>query len=68
MAHHEEDHTYHPKDAVLTAINTATLTGGVGFFAAAVQNTLTKQNVGPMGVFIRGGSTISTFGEDSYDN
>lgn len=64
MAHHEEDHHYHPKDAVLAAINTAKLTGGVGLFAAAVQTTLTKQNVGTMGVFIRNGSTISTFGEE----
>ncbi|PWY88488.1 NADH-ubiquinone oxidoreductase 213 kDa subunit [Aspergillus heteromorphus CBS 117.55] len=37
------------------------ITGGVGLFASAVQNTLTKRNVGPMGVFTRSGGTIGIF-------
>ncbi|KAJ5138515.1 uncharacterized protein N7515_003363 [Penicillium bovifimosum] len=61
MAHHEEDHSYHPKDAISAAMKATALTGSVGLFAAAVQNTLTKQNVGTLGVFVRGGGTITTF-------
>lgn len=63
MAHHdEEDNTYHPKDAISAALKATALTGTVGLFAAAVQNTLTKQNVGTLGVFVRGGGIITTFG------
>ncbi|KAJ5476561.1 hypothetical protein N7475_002290 [Penicillium sp. IBT 31633x] len=61
MAHHEEDHSYHPKDAISAAMKATALTGSVGLFAAAVQNTLTKQNVGTLGVFVRGGGIITTF-------
>ncbi|KAJ5570526.1 NADH-ubiquinone oxidoreductase [Penicillium hispanicum] len=61
MAHHAQDHSYHPQDAVSAAIKATTLTGGVGLFASAVQNTLTRQNVGPLGVFIRSGGTIGIF-------
>lgn len=38
------------------------LTGGVGLLASAVQNTLTRQNVGPWGVLTRTGGTIGIFG------
>lgn len=62
MAHHDEDHSYHPKDAISAAMKATALTGSVGLFAAAVQNTLTKQNVGTLGVFVRGGGIITTFG------
>lgn len=62
MAHHEEDHSYHPKDAISAAMKATALTGGVGLFASAVQNTLTKQNVGPLGVFVRTGGTIGVLG------
>ncbi|KAJ5504112.1 Mitochondrial inner membrane translocase subunit Tim17/Tim22/Tim23/peroxisomal protein PMP24 [Penicillium fimorum] len=61
MAHHDEDHSYHPKDAISAAMKATALTGSVGLFAAAVQNTLTKQNVGTLGVFVRGGGIITTF-------
>ena len=47
---------------ISAALKATTLTGGVGLFAAAVQNTLTKRNIGPMGVFIKGGGTIGIFG------
>ena len=56
---HEQQHSYHPQDAISAALKATTLTGGVGLFAAAVQNTLTKRNIGPMGVFIKGGGTIT---------
>ena len=59
---HEEQHSYHAQDAISAALKATTLTGGVGLFAAAVQNTLTKRNIGPMGVFIKGGGTIGIFG------
>lgn len=59
---HEEQHNYHPQDAISAALKATTLTGGVGLFAAAVQNTLTKRNIGPMGIFIKGGGTIGIFG------
>ena len=62
MAHHTEEHSYHPKDAVGAAMKATALTGGVGLFASAVQNTLVKQNVGPLGVFVRSGGTIGIFG------
>lgn len=38
------------------------LTGTVGLFASAVQNTLTKRNVGPLGIFVRSGGTVTIFG------
>lgn len=62
MAGHTEDHSYHPKDAIAASMKTTVLTGGVGLFASAVQNTLVRKNVGPWGVFVRSGGTIGVFG------
>lgn len=62
MANHAEDRIYHPKDAISAATKATMLTGGVGLFAAAVENTLRKRNVGPLGVFVRSGGTIGIFG------
>ena len=53
-----EDTPYKPKDAILVALRGAATTGLAGLFAAAVQNTLEKRNVGPWGVFTRSGGTI----------
>lgn len=58
MASHNEEHIYHPKDALSSAVKVSMYTGTVGLFASAVQNTLQKQNVGPWGVFVRTGGTI----------
>ena len=58
----QQEHVYHAQDAVSAALKATTLTGGVGLFASAVQNTLTKQNIGPMGVFVKSGGTIGIFG------
>ncbi|KAB8236114.1 uncharacterized protein BDW43DRAFT_267505 [Aspergillus alliaceus] len=58
---HTEDHSYHPKDAIQAALKTTMLTGGVGLFASAVQNTLVRKNVGPWGVFVRSGGTVGVF-------
>lgn len=59
------DHThedYHPKDAVGGAIRATMATGTAGAFVSAIQNTLTKQNIGAWGVFTKTGGTIATFG------
>ncbi|KAA8649812.1 hypothetical protein EYZ11_005499 [Aspergillus tanneri] len=61
MATHTEEHTYHPKDTIQAALKTTMLTGSVGLFASAVQNTLVRKNVGPWGVFVRSGGTIGVF-------
>jgi hypothetical protein len=53
---------YQPKDAYGRAVKFATMTGGAGAFISTVQNTLMRQNVGPMGVVSRFGSTIAVFG------
>lgn len=57
-----QDDTYHPKDALGSTIKATTITGGAGLFVSAIQNTLTKQNVGAMGIFTRTGGTIAVFG------
>ena len=59
---HTED-SYHPRDAVGGAIKATLVTGTGGAFVSAVQNTLTKQNVGAWGVFTRTGGTVATFGK-----
>ncbi|KAL1864932.1 hypothetical protein Plec18167_009603 [Paecilomyces lecythidis] len=61
MASPTEENHYHPKDAIAAAGKTTLLTGGIGLFTSAVQNTLVKKNVGPWGVFTRTGSTIGVF-------
>ncbi|CRG87611.1 NADH-ubiquinone oxidoreductase 21,3 kDa subunit [Talaromyces islandicus] len=58
---HTEEATYHPQDAIAATIKSATLTGGAGLLTSAVQNTLAKQNVGPLGIFFRTGGTIAVF-------
>ncbi|KAH6677507.1 hypothetical protein B0J14DRAFT_651402 [Halenospora varia] len=61
MASGDDDHQYHPKDSIKAAANGAMVTGTAGAFVAAVQNTLTKRNVGPWGVFTRSGGNIAAF-------
>ena len=55
------DDQYHPKDALKEAATASMITGSAGAFISAVQNTLTKRNHGPWGVFTRTGSTIVVF-------
>ncbi|CAK4034924.1 probable NADH-ubiquinone oxidoreductase 213 kDa subunit [Lecanosticta acicola] len=52
---------YQPKDAVGAAIKATAVTGAAGAFISAIQNTLTKQNVGAMAFLTRTGGTIWTF-------
>jgi hypothetical protein len=66
MASQDEHHHYHPKDTISAAMKTTMLTGAVGLFASAVQNTLTRKNVGPWGVFVRSGGTIGVFGTGAH--
>ncbi|KJX98142.1 NADH-ubiquinone oxidoreductase 213 kda subunit [Zymoseptoria brevis] len=61
MAEHVDDHQYHPVDAIGKSVRAALVTGTAGAFVSTVQNTLTRQNVGLMGVFTRTGSTIAVF-------
>ncbi|KAK5149844.1 hypothetical protein LTR04_006947, partial [Oleoguttula sp. CCFEE 6159] len=56
-----EEHPYHPKDAIGASIKATMITTGAGALISGVQNTLTKQNVGAMGVFTRTGGTIAVF-------
>ncbi len=58
----EEEVAYKPKDAVGLAIESTLIMGAAGLTIAAIQNTLTKQNVSGWGVFTRGGGIIAIFG------
>ena len=64
MADQEEQlhRPYQPKDAIGSALTATTVTALAGTFVSAVQNTLTKQNVGAFGVFTQTGSTVAVFG------
>ncbi|EQB47261.1 NADH-ubiquinone oxidoreductase 21.3 kDa subunit [Colletotrichum gloeosporioides] len=64
----DHDDTYHPKDAIKTAIKSSVALGGAGFFLAAITNALQKQNVGAMSVFTRSGGIIAvmTLGGGAY--
>jgi len=55
---------YHPKDAVGAGINGTLITGAAGLAVSAIQNTLTKRNVGALGVLTRTGSTVAIMGMD----
>ena len=58
----EDNKTYVPKDAVGLAIESTLVMGAAGLTIAAIQNTLTRQNVTAWGVFTRGGGIIAIFG------
>ena len=58
----EEEVAYKPKDAVGLSIESTLITGAAGLTIAAIQNSLTKQNVSGWGVLTRGGGIIAIFG------
>jgi hypothetical protein len=58
-----EGEHYQPHDAVKAAITATMVTGGAGTLVAAIENSLSKRNVGAWGVFTRSGSTIGIFGK-----
>ncbi|KAJ5082843.1 NADH-ubiquinone oxidoreductase [Penicillium argentinense] len=65
MAHHAEhaaDDSYHPKDAISAALKALTITGGIGLVGATAQVTVHKQNMSPLAVVTRFGSTITILG------
>ncbi|KAL0084131.1 hypothetical protein J3Q64DRAFT_1809179 [Phycomyces blakesleeanus] len=49
------------KDAIAEAGKTAAITGGLGLFVSAMQNTVQKHTEGAKGVFTRTGSTVAIF-------
>ncbi|TID14435.1 Threonine-tRNA ligase [Venturia nashicola] len=56
-----QEHAFHPKDAIAYTMKATFQVGGAGALVAAIQNTLTRQNVGAMGFFTRFGGTTATF-------
>jgi len=52
---------WHKQDAVRLGLTSAGLSGCIGLFVAAAQNSLSHTRVGPMGIFTRSGSTIAIF-------
>lgn len=56
------DTVYQPKDAISQTLTATMITGGAGVFVSAIQNTLTKQNTGALGIFTRSGGTVANFG------
>lgn len=65
---HEEGHSkpaegvYVPHDVLDETTKTAIVGLGSGFFIAAIQNALSRRNVGAMGVFTRGAPVIGVCG------
>lgn len=57
----QDDTAYQPKDAVAAAFKGSMVTGFVGTALSAIQNSLTKTNVGALGVITRTGGTIGIF-------
>jgi len=57
---------YHSKDALNSSVHHGLIGGAAGFFSAAIQNSLSKTNVGSMGVFTRHGVTIGTYGTSCH--
>lgn len=53
---------YQPVDALAQTVNTTAVMAGAGAVISGVQSTLTRQNIGVMGVFTKTGGTIATFG------
>ena len=67
MAQSEEDApVYKPKDAISDGWSTTMIMGGAGLTLSAIQNTLTRQNVGAWGIFTRTGGTIGLFGATQW--
>ena len=58
----EEAPIYKPKDALGNMVSVTMIMGGAGLTLSAIQNALTRQNVGAWGVFTRTGGSIGLFG------
>ncbi|KAI9752432.1 MAG: hypothetical protein M1815_000510 [Lichina confinis] len=57
----EGEEVYRPQDVVRATLRAMMITGGVGLAYSAVQNSLTKHNVGAWGVFTRSGGVVTMF-------
>lgn len=64
----DEPPAFEPQDAVGKAVSATMVMGLAGFTVSAIQNALTKQNVGAWGVFSRSGRIITLFGKYSCFN
>ena len=53
---------YEPQDAIGKATQGVLICGSAGFLFSAVQNVMTRQNVGALGVLTRFGGTTAVFG------
>ena len=58
-----EEPVYQPKDAIAAATQASLITGGAGLFMSAVQSSLSRQNLGLLGVFTRTGGHTAVFGK-----
>ena len=58
----EDEATYQPKDAIGDAIKSTLVMGAAGLTVSAIRTSLTKENIGALGVFTRGGGVIAIFG------
>ena len=59
----DEEEAFHPYDTVSRTIRTTLTTGSAGLLVSAVQNTLSRQNVGAFGVVTRYGVATALFGK-----
>ena len=60
----ESDAVYHPEDAIANATRMAGVMGFAGLGLSAIQNTLSRSNMGAWGMFTKTGTTAATFSED----
>lgn len=60
-----EERTYHPKDAVSAAVQASLITGLAGLSMSAVRSSLSRENLGMLGVFTKTGGTTAIFGISS---
>ncbi|KAF2198171.1 hypothetical protein GQ43DRAFT_423042 [Delitschia confertaspora ATCC 74209] len=56
-----EGERYQPKDTLSNTLSSTLQTTAFGAILAGAQNTLTRQNVGAMGIITRSGGTIALF-------
>ena len=59
---HLPQRAYHPHDVLDETFKTGMIGFGGGFFIAAVQNALSKRNLGVMGAFTRGAPVMGLAG------
>lgn len=58
----DDDAVFEPYDTISRTIRSTVITGSAGLFLSAVQNTLSKENVGAFGVVSKYGRSTAMFG------